>query len=68
MKVLGMGIVGSSENIDLTHTGFVIYYPGQKPVLRHASSQKKQVLEVPLAEYLQTRKVPGVTFFKFIQH
>ena len=68
MKVLGMGIVGSSENIDLTHTGFVIYYPGQKPMLRHASSQKKQVLEVPLAEYLQTRKVPGVTFFKFIQH
>ena len=68
MKVLGIGIVGSSDKIDLTHTGFVIYYPGQKPVLRHASSQKKQVVEVPLAEYLQTRKVPGVTFFKFIQH
>ena len=68
MKVLGIGIVGTSDKIDLTHTGFVIYYPGQKPVLRHASSQKKQVVEVPLAEYLQTRKVPGVTFFKFIQH
>ena len=68
MKVLGIGIVGTSDKIDLTHTGFVIYYPGQKPVLRHASSQKKQVVEVPLDEYLQTRKVPGVTFFKFIQH
>jgi len=68
MKVLGVGIVGTSDKIDLTHTGFVIFNPGQKPVLRHASSQKKQVVEVPLAEYLQTRKVPGVTFFKFIQH
>ena len=68
MKVLGVGIVGTSDKIDLTHTGFVIFNPGQKPVLRHASSQRKQVVEVPLAEYLQTRKVPGVTFFKFIQH
>ena len=68
MKVLGVGIVGTSDKIDLTHTGFVIFYPGQKPILRHASSQKKQVVEVPLAEYLQTRKIPGVTFFKFIQH
>lgn len=68
MKVLGVGIVGTSDKIDLTHTGFVIFNPGQKPILRHASSQRKQVVEVPLAEYLQTRKVPGVTFFKFIQH
>ncbi len=68
LKVLGLGIVGSSDNIDYTHTGFVIYAPGQKPVLRHASSQKKQVVEVPLADYLETRKIPGVAFFKFIQH
>ena len=68
MKVLGVGIVGTSDKIDLTHTGFVIFMPGQKPVLRHASSQKKQVVEVPLAEYLETRKVPGITLFKFIQH
>ena len=68
MKVLGLGIVGSADNIDYTHTGFVIYTPGQKPVLRHASSQKKQVVEVPLADYLETRKIPGVAFFKFIQH
>ena len=68
MKVLGVGIVGTSDKIDLTHTGFVIFTPGQKPVFRHASSQKKQVVEVPLAEYLETRKIPGVTFFKFIQH
>ena len=67
MKVLGLGIVGSADNIDYTHTGFVIYTPGQKPVLRHASSQKKQVVEVPLADYLETRKIPGVAFFKFIQ-
>ena len=68
MKVLGIGIVGTSDKIDLTHTGFVIFTPGQKPVFRHASSQKKQVVEIPLAEYLETRKIPGVTFFKFIQH
>ena len=68
MKVLGLGIVGTSDKIDLTHTGFVIYMPGQRPVFRHASSQKKQVVEVPLAEYLETRKIPGITLFKFIQH
>ena len=68
MKVLGIGIVGTSDKIDFTHTGFVIFMPGQKPVMRHASSQRRQVVEVPLAEYLQTRKIPGVTFFKFIQH
>ena len=68
MKVLGIGIVGTSDKIDLTHTGFVIFTPGQKPMFRHASSQRKQVVEVPLAEYLETRKIPGVTFFKFIQH
>ncbi len=68
MKVLGMGIVGTADNIDVTHTGFVIFTPGQKPILRHASSIKKQVVELPLAEYLGTRKVLGITLFKFIQH
>ena len=68
MRVLGMGIVGTADNIDVTHTGFVIFTPGQKPILRHASSIKKQVVELPLAEYLGTRKVLGITLFKFIQH
>ena len=68
MKVLGVGIVGNTDNIDFTHTGFAVFVPGRKPVLRHASSVKKQVVEVPLAEYLEGRKVPGITFFKFIQH
>ena len=68
MKVLGMGIVGTTDNIDVTHTGFVIFTPGQKPILRHASSIKKQVVELPLADYLETRKVLGITLFKFIQH
>lgn len=68
MKVLGIGIVGTSENIDLTHTGFVVFMPGRKPLLRHASSVKKQVVEVPLAEYLEKRKIPGITLFRFIQH
>ena len=68
MKVLGIGIVGATDNIDLTHTGFVVFLPGRKPLLRHASSQKKQVVEVNLDEYLEKRKIPGITLFKFIQH
>ena len=68
MKVLGVAFVASSDNIDVTHTGFVVFTPGKKPILRHASSIKKQVVELPLADYLATRKIPGITFFKFIQH
>jgi D-alanyl-D-alanine carboxypeptidase/D-alanyl-D-alanine-endopeptidase (penicillin-binding protein 4) len=68
MKVLGVAFLGTSDRIDATHTGFVVFYPGKKPMLRHASSQKKQVVEVPLAEYLETRKIPGITLFRFIQH
>lgn len=68
MKVLGVAFVASSDKIDVTHTGLVVFTPGKKPVLRHASSIKKQVVELPLADYLATRKIPGITFFKFIQH
>ena len=68
MKVLGVAFVASSDKIDVTHTGFVVFTPGKKPMLRHASSIKKQVVELPLADYLATRKIPGITFFKFIQH
>ena len=68
MKVLGVAFLGTSDRIDATHTGFVVFYPGKKPMLRHASSVKKQVVEVPLAEYLETRKIPGITLFRFIQH
>jgi D-alanyl-D-alanine carboxypeptidase/D-alanyl-D-alanine-endopeptidase (penicillin-binding protein 4) len=68
MKVLGVAFVASSDKIDVTHTGLVVFTPGKKPILRHASSIKKQVVELPLADYLATRKIPGITFFKFIQH
>ncbi len=68
LKVLGIAFVGKSEKIDATHTGFVVMQPGVRPMLRHASSLKKKVVEQPLAEYLLSRKgkLPGVTFFEFI--
>ncbi len=68
MMVIGVAFVGKSEKIDATHTGFVILRNGEKPVLRHASSLRKQVVEVPFAEYLEGRrgKLPGVTLFEFV--
>lgn len=69
MVIVGVAFVGKSEKIDVTHTGFVVLRPGEKPKLRHASSLKKKVVEQPFLEYLQSRKgkLPGVTFFEFIQ-
>lgn len=68
LKVLGVAFIGKSEAIDATHTGFVIMRPGEAPVLRHASSLKKQVVEQPLLEYLESRKgkLPGITLFEFL--
>lgn len=68
MVVVGIAFVGKSEKIDVTHTGFVILRPGEKPKLRHASSLKKKVIEQPLVDYLHSRKgkLPGVTFFEFV--
>lgn len=69
MMVSGVAFVGKSEKIDVTHTGFVILRPGELPRLRHASSLQKQVVEVPLVEYLESRrgKLPGITLFEFLQ-
>ncbi len=68
LKVLGVAFVGKSDKIDATHTGFVILKPGEPPKLRHASSLRKQVVEQPLLEYLQSRngKLPGITLFEFV--
>jgi D-alanyl-D-alanine carboxypeptidase/D-alanyl-D-alanine-endopeptidase (penicillin-binding protein 4) len=68
LKVLGVAFVAKSEKIDATHTGFVVLNPGEAPRLRHASSQKKRVVDQPFAEYLVSRKgkLPGITLFEFI--
>lgn len=69
MMVVGIAFIGKSEKIDATHTGFVIMHPGEKPLVRHASSLRKVVVEQPLAEYLESRrgKLPGITLFEFLQ-
>lgn len=69
MMVVGVAFIAKSEKIDATHTGFVVLRPGEKPVLRHASSLRKQVVEQPFAEYLESRrgKLPGITLFEFVQ-
>lgn len=69
MMVIGVAFVGKSEKIDATHTGFVVLRNGELPVLRHASSLRKQVIEQPFGEYLESRrgKLPGVTLFEFVQ-
>lgn len=66
--VTGIGFVGKSEKIDLTHTGFVILRHGEVPKLRHASSLQKKVVETPLYGYLESRrgKLPGIVLFRFI--
>lgn len=65
--VAGIAFVAKSDKLDATHTGFVILHGGEKPVLRHASSLKKKVVEQPLLEYLHSRKgkLPGITLFEF---
>ena len=69
MMVVGIGFVAKSDKLDVTHTGFVVLRPGDKPRLRHASSVRKKVVEQPLLEYLVSRKgkLPGITFFEFVQ-
>ena len=69
MMVVGIGFVAKSDKLDVTHTGFVVLRPGDKPRLRHASSVRKKVVEQPLQEYLVSRKgkLPGITFFEFVQ-
>ena len=69
MKVLGIGLVAPMENLDATHTGFMVLTPGELPMMRHAA-YKKQVLEIPFRDYLKGRskeKVPGVSFFEFVK-
>lgn len=69
LMVTGIAFVAPQQNLDATHTGLVIFRPGKQPVLRHAAF-KKQVLELPLVDYLKGRsraKVPGVTFFEFVK-
>ena len=68
LLVLGVAFVAKSEKIDATHTGFVVLKPGEAPRLRHASSQRKHVVDVPFIDYLDSRKgkLPGITLFEFI--
>lgn len=68
MMVVGVAFIAKSSKLDVTHTGLVVLRPGEKPKLRHASSNRKRVIEQPFNEYLYSRKgkLPGVTFFEFM--
>ena len=68
LMVTGVAFVANMDNLDATHTGFVIFRNGEFPVLRHAA-WKKQVLELPLKDYLASRKgkLPGITLFEFLK-
>jgi len=68
LMVTGVAFIANMDNLDATHTGFVVFRNGELPVLRHAA-YKKQVLELPLKEYLESRKgkLPGITLFRFIE-
>lgn len=65
--VLGFGLVGKLDWLWVTHTGFLILEPGQKPVMRHASLKKSQVIDMDLSTYLKSRKksLEGIMFFEF---
>lgn len=69
LMVTGVAFVANMDNLDATHTGFVVFRNGELPVLRHAAF-KKQVLELPLVDYLKGRskaKLPGITLFEFLK-
>ena len=69
LMVTGVAFVANMDNLDATHTGFVVFRNGELPMLRHAAF-KKQVLELPLADYLKGRskaKLPGITLFEFLK-
>jgi len=68
LKVMGVAFIAKAEKLDATHTGFVVFKPGEAPRLRHASSQRKQVVDMSLSDYLDSRKgkLPGITLFEFV--
>ena len=67
-SVMGVGFVGKSPQICVTHTGFLLLRQGEKPLLRHASQLLGKVVDQPLEEYLRGRvgKTPGVLFFSWL--
>ena len=68
LKVMGVVFISKAEKYDASHTGFVVFKPGEAPRLRHASSLRKQVVDMALSDYLDSRKgkLPGITLFEFI--
>ena len=67
--VTGVAFVANVDNLDATHTGFVIFRNGELPKLRHAAF-KKHVVELSLKDYLISRnknKLPGITLFEFLK-
>ncbi len=68
LKVMGVAFISKAEKYDASHTGFVVFKPGEAPRLRHASSLRKQVVDMSLSDYLDSRKgkLPGITLFKFV--
>ena len=66
--VTGVAFVANTNDLDATHTGLVVFRQGELPLLRHAAF-KKQVMELPLKEYLEGRKgkLPGITLFEFLK-
>lgn len=68
LMVTGIAFVAAKEDLDATHTGFVVFRQGELPMLRHAA-WKKQVLELPLVDYLNSRKgkLPGIALFEFVK-
>ena len=68
LRVIGAAFISKAEKYDASHTGFVVFKPGEAPRLRHASSLRKQVVDMSLSDYLDSRKgkLPGITLFEFV--
>jgi D-alanyl-D-alanine carboxypeptidase/D-alanyl-D-alanine-endopeptidase (penicillin-binding protein 4) len=66
-NIYGVGFIGNSKNIWVTHTGFVLTNDTGSAVLRHASSLGKKVLDQSLEDYLISRKgkCQGIVLFEF---
>jgi D-alanyl-D-alanine carboxypeptidase/D-alanyl-D-alanine-endopeptidase (penicillin-binding protein 4) len=66
-EAFGIGFVGKLSWLWVTHTGIVFAEPGKRPIIRHASSKEKKVVEMDLTEYLRSRQnsIVGSMFFEF---
>ena len=64
-KIYVVGILSSSQGLDVSHVGFLIINDNELK-FRHASSNKKyrKVVDEDFLEYIENK--PGIIIYKFV--